>query len=150
MARGSLPDAHQALFRALQAVRDTSAPELHVYDLWRPDMALPAIWMWMAPGSVPRRPDLCTVRNVDVLVISIGVDPAAIVTDDARRLLDYVQLVREGIDPIVYAARPLDGQHQAEWAAGQQTVQDELGGVPILTAELPVAITLDRTVNPAT
>lgn len=148
--RGSLPDAHRALFVALEAMRDAEAPELHVYDLWRPDMDLPAVWMWMAPGTAPRpRPDVCTVRQVDRLVVTIGVDPAAIVTDDARRLLDYVQLVRVALDPVIYASRPLDGQQEAFWASGQQLVQDRLGEALITCAELPVEVTLDRTVNPA-
>lgn len=148
--RGSLPDAHRALYEALVAVRDAKAPFLNVYDLWRPDMALPAVWMWVAPGTVPRpRPDTCTVRNVDRIVVSVGVDPAAVVTDDARRLLDLVQIIREGLDPILYASRPLDGQQEAAWGSGAQTVQDQLGDAPVLTFELPIEVTLDRTVNPA-
>lgn len=148
MPRGSLPDTWAALTTALETYRDAQAPELHVYDLWRPDMALPAVWLWMAPGTVPDRPDTCTVRQVDRIVVTIGVDPAATVTEDARRLIDYLQAVREALDPVLYAARPLDGQQRARWASGQQIVLDRLGDAQITCAELPVEITLDRTVQP--
>lgn len=150
MARGSLPDAHRALVAALEAARDAVAPELHVYDLWRPDMALPAIWTWMAPGTVSPRPDVCTVRMTDRVVVTIGVDPMALVTDDARRLIDYVQVVREALDPVIYppdGTGPLGGQSRAAWANGQQFVQDTLGDVQIICAELPVEVVLDRTVT---
>lgn len=150
MAKGSLPDAHAALIAALEASRDALAPELHVYDLWRPDMALPAVWTWMAPGSVPsQRKDNCTATHVDRIVVVVGVDPAALVTDDARRLIDYVQLLREALDPVLYAPRPLGGQTRAVWGSGQQFVTDQLGDAHVLCAELPVEITLDRHVNPA-
>lgn len=149
MARGSLPDAHRALVDALKAMRDADAPELHVYDLWRPDMALPGVWIWLAPGTANPKPNVCTVSQVDRFVVIVGVDPAATIDDDARRLLDYVQLVREALDPVLYGDTPLDGQKAAAWASGHQLALDKLGDVQVTTAELPIDVTMERTVNPA-
>lgn len=151
MAKGSLPDAHRALVVALEAMRDAHAPELHVYDLWRPDLALPAVWTWFAPGTAERRPDNCTVRQVDRIVVVIGVLPAARIDEDVRGLVDYVQLAREALDPVIYPMTgpgPLDGQTRAAWAAGQQFVVDRMGDATITCAELPVEVTIDRTVIP--
>jgi hypothetical protein len=149
--RGSLPDAHAAIVAALTAWRDAEATEVHVYDLWRPDMAFPAVWTWMAPGTVPTpRPDTCTVRQVDRIVVVIGVDPAATITEDVRSLLGYVQAVREALDPVLYPGGiPLGGAAtRAGWASGQQFVVDTIGDAQITEAELPIEVTLDRTVNP--
>jgi hypothetical protein len=148
--KGSLTDAHAELFAALEAIRDEHAPELNVYDLWRPDMALPAVWTWLAPGTVPKRTKgTCVVTWEDRIVVTVGVDPQARIDQDARRLFDYVQLLREHLTPVLYAPRSLGDQSFAGWASGQQLVQDVLGGAQITAAELPVALTLDLTFRPA-
>jgi hypothetical protein len=144
-----LPVVHAALHAAVVAMRDTHAPELHVYDLWRPDLALPAAYWWLGEGGLPERPDDCTVVQPIRFVLCIAVDPATTVAEDARRLLDYVQLAWDALDPVIYAARLAGaGPNRARWAAGLQLVQDTIGGAPVTVAELPVEVPIRRTVIP--
>jgi hypothetical protein len=149
MAEGTIADALAGIYDDVVASRTAAAPELHVYPLWQPDMALPAVWFWLAEGTVVRpRPDTCTVRQIDRLVVTVGVDPSALITLDARRLIDYVAALRPALDPAVYARRPW-GCHEAAWASGSRFVSDQLGDAQILCAELPIEVTTDRTVNTA-
>lgn len=147
MAQGNILDAHAALHAALQAIRDERAPELHVFPLWRADMTFPAVWQWLAPGTTPKpRGNLCEVRQIDRLVAIVGVDPSATTTDDAFALMRYLQILREGLDPVLYADRPLDEQTRAEYGDGHQLVQMQQGDALILCAEIPIEITIDRRV----
>jgi hypothetical protein len=149
VAEGTIADALAGIYADLEALRDAALPELHVYPMWRPDLALPAVWLWLAEGTVPRpRPDTCTVRHVDRVVVTVGVDPSALIGDDALRLATYIAEIRAGLDPAIYARRPWTC-HEASWASGSRLVQDQLGDAQILCAELPIEVTTDRTVNTA-
>lgn len=152
MARGNILDAHASLHASIEEIRDAAAPELHVYPLWRADMAFPAVWQWLAPGTTPKpRRSPCEVRQIDRLVVCVGVDPSATVTDDAFALMRYLQILREGLDRVLYGtpgdgSRPLADQTRAEWGDGHQMVQLQQGDALILTIELPVEVTIDRDV----
>jgi hypothetical protein len=121
-------------------------PELHVYRWWRPDAALPAYYHWLTPSST-ERPDQCTNRDVLRMTISIAIDPFANVAEDAQQIETYVDSALDVIDAALYTRRPLGGQTEAK-RVGLQTVSDRWGDANVLVCELPLEITLDRTVTP--
>jgi hypothetical protein len=133
---------------------DTIGEVLNVYRWWRPDMLLPAVWLWMTPGDVEGpagagEAGLCRVRGWARVTMSIGVDPTA--TPGAGEMLEleeYADLALPLVYAAVYSRNPL-GQREAR-ARGFQTVADELGGASILTLELPVEVALDVNAVPST
>jgi hypothetical protein len=136
-----LMDGLEAAYLDVQA----AAPELHVYRWWRPDVALPALYTWIAPGST-ERPDTCTVRDLLRVTPSIAVDPTDTIANDAYTLEALIDAARDALDPHVYAARPF-GQQRAK-RLGISVASDRFGDAPVLVAELPIEVTLDRRVNP--
>lgn len=149
-AEGSLPAAHRSLVAHLKACRDSHAPELHVYDLWRGDMKLPAIWTWIAPGTVGGFKDQCRVEVTHRVVIVVAVNPAARLDQDARRLLDYAEILQRHFDRVLYGtagasrASGLERAKSAAWSTGAQLTLDKLGSVDVTCYELPIDVTLSR------
>jgi hypothetical protein len=138
----------KATIDALSALLAGVHPSLNVYRWWRPDMALPAVWLWMTPGDV-RTDGVPVCRTVDVLriTVSVGVDPTAVAGEgDMLEIEAYVDLVLQVLDPELYGRHPL-GQRLAR-RRGFQTVADRLGDASILALELPIEVELHHDVQP--
>lgn len=116
-------------------------PELAVYRYWRPDMQYPALWHWWRDAPISR-PDMCTVRTELAIAVTIAVDPAATVDEDAYRLERYVDDAIAKLSPALDANRPL--QATAASLNGFRMVSAQQGETPFLGVELDVRVTLDR------
>lgn len=134
----------------LSDVELTIHPEtLNVYRWWRPDMTLPAVYNWLTPATTepPDRP-ACRVVDLARITVCIAVDPTAVAGEgDMLEVEEYLLLATAAIDPLVYADEPF-GQRIRARRQGFQTVNDELGGVPILVLELPLEVYVESDLDP--
>lgn len=142
-ARGSL----EHVMDRLEELGGTIHPTLEVHRWWRPDMSLPALWHWMTPGDVEGPAGAgdaggCLVYSWARITVTIGVDPTAVAGEgDLLQLETYHDLALPIYAGAIYGRNPL-GQRMARMR-GVQTVADELGGIAILSLELPLEVRLD-------
>ena len=136
-----------ALMTQLATVESMVDPRVRVYR-WRPENVpeLPAIYNWL--GDSPATwADVCTVHETLTINARLAVRHSD-VGDEMDLLEDLADRFRDVVDQqLNRTGGPLGGVQYAR-RTGMRNVIDRFGDVPVLALEFPLAVRVERTVQP--
>ena len=136
-----------AIMTQLVAVEAMVDPRVRVYR-WRPENVpeLPAIYNWL--GDSPAEwLNVCALQETLTINARVAVRHSD-VGDEMGLLEDLADRFREVVDQqLTRTGGPLGGVKYAA-RTGMRNVIDRFGDVPVLALEFPLAVRVQRTVQP--
>jgi len=119
-------------------------PALNAYRWWEPQMAFPAVFNRLAPGS-STWPDPCTHRETVQLLVTISVQPTQHAGGDMAVIEEYIDTALNILDPALNGTGAMGTRHAVR--DGIRPVNEPFGDAHIRGIAFPIAVQFDRHIS---